>query len=47
MGNRRLSLLYNLQNLYNSRDVGSVDDQLSDYLIYNYQELRKDTFVNI
>ncbi|MGT2637504.1 hypothetical protein ACVRWL_06920 [Streptococcus ratti] len=39
MENRRLSLLYNLQNLYNSSDLGSVDYQLSRYLIDNYQEI--------
>ncbi|MGT2948865.1 MurR/RpiR family transcriptional regulator [Streptococcus devriesei] len=39
MENRRLSLLYNLQNLYNSSDVGSVDYQLSRYLIDNYQQI--------
>ncbi len=36
MENRRLSLLYNLQNLYNTSEVSSVEYQLSSYLIDNY-----------
>lgn len=36
MENRRLSLLYNLQNLYNASEIGSVDHQLSTFLIENY-----------
>ncbi|MGT2924590.1 hypothetical protein ACVR0O_05220 [Streptococcus caviae] len=40
MENRRLSLLYNLQNLYHSSDIESVAYQLSCYLIDNYQELQ-------
>lgn len=41
MENRRLSLLYNLQNLYNTSPVGSVDYQLSSYLIDHYKEIAR------
>ncbi|KXT73257.1 Transcriptional regulator, RpiR family [Streptococcus gallolyticus] len=41
MENRRLSLLYNLQNLYNSSEVGSIEYQLSGYFIDNYLEIEK------
>ena len=41
MENRRLSLLYNLQNFYNTSSAGSVDYQLSAYLIDNYKEIAR------
>lgn len=41
MENRRLSLLYKLQNLYNTSPVGSVDYQLSSYFIDRYQFLKE------
>ncbi|HEM2542541.1 TPA: MurR/RpiR family transcriptional regulator [Streptococcus suis] len=39
MENRRLSLLYKLQNLYNTSSVGSVDFQLALYFINKYQQI--------
>jgi DNA-binding MurR/RpiR family transcriptional regulator len=41
MENRRLSLLYNLQTLYNSSDLDSIEFQLSRYLIDNYLSIDK------
>lgn len=41
MENRRLSLLYTLQNLYNSAHPGSIEYLLSSYLIDNYHEIDK------
>ena len=41
MENRRLSLLYNIQSLYNSSDVGTVEYQLSGYLIDNYDKIHE------
>lgn len=41
MENRRLSLLYNLQNLYNSSKLGSIEHQISGYLIENYRSIDK------
>ena len=41
MDNRRLSLLYNLQNLYNQSKVGSIEYILSSYLIDHYQEINQ------
>lgn len=41
MENRRLSLLYNTQSLYNSSDVGTVEYQLSGYLIDNYDKIHE------
>lgn len=39
MENRRLSLLYNLQTLYNAAKLGSVEHLLSKYLLDNYQKI--------
>lgn len=41
MENRRLSLLYNLQNIYNTSHIGTVEYQLSEFLIDNYSKIDK------